>query len=107
MTHWCRSPSTVVRPGDPRGDAAQRDKERDEERPLYYPDSCSRHLPRLLLLHHRLPLPQGRLPRGGGPPSTARSELLNVLKHSMFYFFRSKCLEKVGNIHIYTCTPIR
>lgn len=68
-------PSAVVRPADPRGDAAERDKERDEERPLDHSDGRSGHLPRLLLLHHRLPLLQGRLPHGGGPPSRTRSEL--------------------------------
>lgn len=71
-THRCRSLSTAVRPGDQRGDAAQRHQERDQERPLHHPHGRPGHLPRLLLLHHRLPLPQGRLSHGGGPPPCPR-----------------------------------
>lgn len=49
--------STVVRPGDPRGDLAQRDKERHQERPLHHSHRRPGNLSCLLLLHHWLPLP--------------------------------------------------
>lgn len=69
-----RSLSTVVWPGDPRGDFAQCDKECNPERPLHHSHRCPGYLSCLFLLHHRLPLPQGRLSHGGGPTFSTRSE---------------------------------
>lgn len=66
--------SPVVRPGDQRGDLAQRDQECHQERPLYHSHRRPGHLSGLLLLHHWFPLPQGRLSHGGGPTSSTRSE---------------------------------
>lgn len=61
--------SVAFRPCVPRGNAAERDQERDSQRALHCADRCACSHPGLPVLHRWLHFLQGRLhPRGGPSP---------------------------------------